>query len=120
MWLLKIFMRKTDKKLDKQIREVLTLVCETALEEIVGFEWLTHLVNYDRFPASLHIVCIFDTNENLRRHMASENAKLLLVLINTKLNKLSIRLKPIANHVSYDTQENCDAQHSGNWAARLS
>lgn len=45
-------MRKTDKKTDNKLREVLTGVCDDALEEFAGFKWLTHLVNYDDFPKS--------------------------------------------------------------------
>ena len=58
-------MRKTDKKIDKQLRETLTQVCDTALKDYCGFEWLTHTVNYSDFPSSLHITCVFDTNEHL-------------------------------------------------------
>ena len=57
-------MRKSDKKLDNQLRLVLTDVCETALKEVEGFQWLTHVVNYSNFPQSLRVVCVFDTNEN--------------------------------------------------------
>ena len=58
-------MRKTDKKMDNQLRHVLTEVCEVALKDINGFQWLTHVVNYSNFPKSLQVVCVFDTNENL-------------------------------------------------------
>ena len=39
-------MRKTDKKIDNNLRIVLTEVCEIALKEVTGFQWLTHLVDY--------------------------------------------------------------------------
>ena len=52
-------LRKTDKKIENQLILVLTAVCETALKEIDGFQWLTHLVEYTDFPNSpegnLHI-----------------------------------------------------------------
>ena len=51
-------MRKTDKKMDNQLRHVLTEVCEVALKDINGFQWLTHVVNYSNFPKSLQVVCV--------------------------------------------------------------
>ena len=49
-------MRKTDKKIDKQIISALTEVCDSALKAFTGFEWLTHRVNYTNFPKSLKIM----------------------------------------------------------------
>ena len=57
-------MRKTDKKIDNNIRNVLNKVCEQALIEVNGFVWLTHQVNYDKFPASLSVICVFDLNDS--------------------------------------------------------
>lgn len=61
-------MRKTDRKTENLIIRALTEACEIALERFDGFRWLTHFVDYQRFPASLTIVCVFDTNteENCR------------------------------------------------------
>lgn len=49
-------MRKTDKKIENNIRISLTKVCEQALKEVDGFLWLTHTVNYSKFPESLQIL----------------------------------------------------------------
>ena len=38
-------MRKSDKKIENQLRLTLTDVCETALKRFNGFEWLTHLLH---------------------------------------------------------------------------
>ncbi|MEW6984144.1 Fis family transcriptional regulator [Colwelliaceae bacterium 6471] len=112
-------MRKTDKKIDNQLRQVLTDVCEIALKSIAGFQWLTHLVNYSDFPNSLNVVCIFDTNENLDNYLQSNSNQALQLLIQTELQKMNIKFKNIAKHISYDTEANCDEQHDGNWAVRL-
>lgn len=111
-------MRKTDKKLDNQLRLVLTDVCETALKKINGFLWLTHLVNYSDFPQSLKIVCVFDTNERLADFMSSSRTG-LESLIQVKLAEINIHLKKRANQISYDTEESCDHEHHGNWSDRL-
>ena len=113
-------MRKSDKKLDNQLRQVLTEVCEHALKDIAGFQWLTHTANYDVFPQSLRIICVFDTEENLSIYKTSNDSKYLHILIADKLSTLGIKFKKNALPVSLDTEERCEAQHQGNWAKRLS
>lgn len=108
-------MRKTDKKIDNSIREVLTEVCDVAQVEFDGFEWLTHFVQYDRFPASLSVVCIFDSNENL---LKADQAS-VCSLIQQKLASIDIKLKDIRKHVRFDTEEQCLLQHNGKWNMRF-
>jgi len=109
-------MKKTDKKIDNAIRAVLTEVCDAALERQDGFKWLTHIVNYDNFPQSLRIVCIYDLND----HLAVADKEQMYKLIQSALARIDIRIKDIKQHVSFDTEENCDNYHNGKWAERLS
>jgi hypothetical protein len=113
-------MRKTDKKIDNQLRLVLIDVCEVALEEINGFQWLTHLVNYSSFPKSLKIVCVFDTNEKASSFLSENSQNKLTALIQMKLSDIDIKVKSVADHIHYDTEENCTKENGGNWSARLS
>lgn len=53
-------MRKTDKKSDREIIHALTELCEAAKYTHEGFTWLTHEVNYQRFPQSLQVTLVFD------------------------------------------------------------
>lgn len=56
-------MRKTDKHRERQIIDALNTVCERALERsLPGFTWLTHHVDYQRFPNSLSVFCIVEGN----------------------------------------------------------
>ncbi|MCK6263428.1 Fis family transcriptional regulator [Vibrio sp. ZSDE26] len=112
-------MRKTDKKIDNQLRATLTEVCDVLLEENNGFQWLTHSVNYSNFPKSLVITCVFDTNEQLGSFLENNNDNPLLMLVENKLNAVNISIKNVADHVRFDTEENCRDEHSGNWAKRL-
>ncbi|KGK00572.1 hypothetical protein [Thalassotalea sp. ND16A] len=112
-------MRKTDKKIDNQLRTALTDVCETALQEIDGFQWLTHLVDYANFPKSLTVVCIFASNEKLEVFLSKNDKNELTSLIQSKLDGIGIKVKNVAKHISYDSEENCEKQHNGNWANRL-
>lgn len=115
-----IAMRKTDKKTDNNIRQLLTQVCDYALKDIEGFVWLTHQVNYTRFPESLKVVCVFETHTALERFQATKQSEALNNMIITKLVSANITLKKPAQSIIYDTQQLCDEQHHGNWALRLS
>jgi len=109
-------MRKTDKKIDNAIRSVLTEACDIALEQYAGFQWLTHFVNYNQFPESLSIVCVYDTNENL----VKTNQDAMCALIQEKLITIDIKLKGIRRQISFDTEENCLIEHGGKWKDRFS
>jgi len=112
-------MRKSDKKMDNQLRLVLTDVCEAALKEIDGFQWLTHLVSYSRFPQSLKVVCVFDSNDNLTIFMSNSGEKALASLIQKKLREVGVNIKDMSAQVVYDTEENCELEHKGKWSERL-
>ncbi|WP_396586935.1 Fis family transcriptional regulator [Bermanella sp. R86510] len=108
-------MKKTDKKIDNAIRRVLTDVCEAVLTRQDGFKWLTHLVDYDNFPKSLHIICVYDFNDDLARADKED----IYFRIKSALAKIDIQIKDIYQHVSFDTEENCDKDNNGKWSERL-
>lgn len=112
-------MRKSDKKLDNQIVKALTLVCHSALEDIDGFEWLTHTVNFDKFPESLKIVCVFDRNTKLSHYLKSSNKDSLALMITKSLVDIGVELKNAQNQIELDSEENCTLYHGGNWRKRL-
>ena len=108
-------MRKTDKKTDKALREVLTKVCDIAQENYPGFQWITHFANYNNFPDSLSVVCIYDTNEQLK----NTDVHGLSILINEKLLSIDINIRDIRKHVKFDTEENCNNENNGKWNERF-
>lgn len=110
-------MRKSDKKRDNQIRQTLTQICDEECKLFEGFLWLTHVVNYDRFPSSLKLVCVFDRQSHLTRFLQSSQSDLLIILIVAQLAKMTIKIKP--NQIVFDCEETCELQHQGNWARRL-
>ncbi|MFT7299907.1 MAG: hypothetical protein ACI89Z_000359 [Porticoccus sp.] len=112
-------MRKIDKKIENSLRLSLTEVCEAALENINGFRWLTHFANYDNFPSSLSIVCVFNTNSDLADTRSSNKDDYLRDLIKQKLENEKIKVRDIRQHVSFDTEENCGGEHRGNWQERF-
>ncbi|WP_282110295.1 Fis family transcriptional regulator [Shewanella algicola] len=112
-------MRKSDKKIDNQLRLALTDVCDHALECYPGFEWITHAVDYDSFPKSLRIVCVFDAEQQLRHFNHQGHKTALLAHIKRNLADVGIVLNNIDKQVSFDTETACQQQHNGNWALRL-
>lgn len=111
----KIKMRKIDKKIENAIRGVLNEVCDIALDRYKGFRWLTHFVNYQNFPASMSIVCVFDRNEQLSKKSKEE----LNGLIMDKLASIDITFNDIRQHVSFDSEESCEIEHGGKWHERF-
>lgn len=112
-------MRKSDKKLDNQIVKALTQVCHSALDDIDGFKWLTHTVNFDKFPDSLKIVCVFDSNITLATYLKSSDNNGLASMISSSLADIGIELKSAKNQIELDSEENCTLYHGGNWRNRL-
>ncbi|MFA0087442.1 Fis family transcriptional regulator [Vibrio sp. 10N.261.51.F12] len=112
-------MRKNDKKIDNQLRVMLTEICETELDRTDGFAWLTHTANYSNFPSSLKIACVFDTNDELSQFTSSQSASALTSLIQKRCEALGIQFKRASEHIIYDSEERCNSQHQGNWSKRL-
>ncbi|WBA18959.1 Fis family transcriptional regulator [Salinivibrio kushneri] len=96
-------MRKTDKKYDKAIREALTDVCELTMEKVEGFEWLTHEVNYQRFPQSVTVRLMFKDRQTLASFERSDDYQVALNDIQSRLAAVGITLKNINRHVELAT-----------------
>lgn len=112
-------MRKRDKKLDNTLREALTEVCELALKEVPGFTWLTHLANYNDFPGSLSIVCVFDTIHDVSSALAARQDEYLQAQIEHKLSAAGIHIRDLKSHLSFDSEEACQNENGGKWRERL-
>lgn len=112
-------MTKTEKQIDNNLCKVLTDVCEIAKDEIQGFQWLTHTVNYANFPASLKLTCVFATNADIAQLTASQQDLRLQGLLTQALNAVDVKLKNINKQVQFDSEENCMRDNAGNWNKRL-
>lgn len=117
-------MRKTDKKIDNQIRQILTELCEDYFESVSGFKWLTHLVDYSNFPSSLKVICIFEQQTDIDQFLslpttANINQIQLLSVLNKKLTDVAIKIKKLDKLMQFDNEMSCLTEHNGNWANRL-
>ncbi len=97
-------MKKTDKKREKSIVQGLTQVCEIAKNEVSGFEWLTHTINYNDFPNSLMVHCIFTSDESIRQVIDSGQDEAIFKLICDELVLIDTNFKGISNRVTFDTK----------------
>lgn len=112
-------MKKTDRKIENSIVKALNIVCETALDEIAGFKWLTHLVRYNDFPESLSIICVFDTGIHLAEAKGEQKDDYLRGLVKSRLYDAGVHVRDIGRRVSFDTEEACRRENEGNWHERL-
>lgn len=117
-------MKKTDKKLDNNLRQHLTTICEQEKDNIDGFAWLTHSANYAVLTNTLRITCVFSSNAELAQAKQQGQTQALVKLIGNKIQPLlqaqGIKIKAFEKHVHFDSEENCEREHAGNWAKRLS
>jgi hypothetical protein len=112
-------MNKTVKRLDNNVVKALTIACETAKQDIEGFEWLTHSANFANFPGSLVITCVLDASHSLDVMLVKEQDVELRKHIQKQLLKVGVLLKDIRRHVFFDTQQACLLEHNGDWKRRL-
>ena len=98
-------MNKTTKKLDNNVIKALTLVCDSAKEDIDGFVWLTHTADYSRFPGSLRVICVFATDTQLVAEQAQGADQRLIQDVQQTLFKAGVLLKNAKHHVAFDTEE---------------
>jgi hypothetical protein len=98
-------MKKTDKKTENMIRVTLTNVCNVALDEVPGFKWITHFVNYDDVPSSLIVVCVFGTKSELSSALIAHHDDFLRTLITSKLRAANIQCKNSPQCVRFDSEE---------------
>lgn len=110
---------KTQKKLDHQIGIALTDACDQLLEEIPGFQWLTHHADYSKFPASLLITCVFDTDKNQRHAAETSHVKKIQHCIQAKLLSIGVKLTAPRQQIAFDSEEACTQQQQGDWQRRL-
>ena len=92
-------MKKSDKKIEQNIRESLTQVCEIAQENVEGFEWISHRVHYGNVAGSIHITCMFTEFHNAKM---AKHDEYLYQLIQQSLSLIDIDIKDIRRHVDFD------------------
>jgi hypothetical protein len=110
--------KKTDKQMERALVAVLTEVCDAALQQVPGFQWITHFVNYKHFPASLIVVSVFDTDDQLAAARAQHHDRWLQQVIQDKLATIKVPINPRRQQIRFDTEQACQRNNNGNWQER--
>lgn len=112
--------KRIHSNIERELARALTDACETAKAEVVGFEWLTHQVDYARFPQSLCVTWVFDNDTNMAAASQGPLKARLVELTLAAFADIGISVSSGAAHVRLDSQQRCDAVHGGDWETRLS
>lgn len=91
--------------IERELIRALTCACETAKAEIVGFQWLTHEVDYQQFPQSLVVTWMFDSEANRARALASSDAARMRELTQVAFEEVGISVADIAAHIVFSVEQ---------------
>ncbi|WP_213939300.1 hypothetical protein [Pseudomonas sp. dw_612] len=111
--------KRDQAHIERRLVATLTDACETAKAEIVGFCWLTHEVDYARFPSSLRVIWVFDTEAEKDHALASGQGERMVELTAFALTEADVPVSPASAHVQFDSEEQCQRVNGGNWVQRL-
>ncbi len=111
--------KREQAQLERCLAATLTEACETAKAQVIGFSWLTHVVDYARFPASLKVIWVFDTQADQDRALADGQDRYMVELTATALQACGLTLEPVAARVHFDSEQQCQRANAGNWPQRL-
>jgi hypothetical protein len=111
--------KREQSRIERTLAATLTDACEAAKAEIVGFQWLTHDVDYQRFPASLRVIWIFASQAEQDQAIARGQDRLMQELTAAALQAAAIQLATLAAHVHFDNEQQCLRVDAGNWQQRL-
>ncbi|RRV10189.1 hypothetical protein EGJ27_00725 [Pseudomonas sp. v388] len=112
--------KRTHAGIERELARALTWACESAKSGIVGFDWLTHRVDYQRFPDSLVVTWVFDTEKNRSAAISGPDCSRMHDFTLAAFEDVGITVADITRHVESDSEERCKAAHGGDWDLRLS
>ena len=105
-------------RIERRLITTLTEACETAKGEIQGFTWLTHTVDLNAFAETLKITWVFETLADRKTALVDAKAR-IFELTSIALKDTSIELIPSDHNVRFDSEEECQRTHGGDWKIRL-
>ena len=111
--------KRDQARIERQLSRCLTEACETGKAQIVGFSWLTHEVDYARFPESLQVTWIFTTEAQKVDALAQGQDVLMQTLTRAALDEAGIDMAKLIAPVRFDSKEACTRNDGGDWRRRL-
>tara|TARA_B100001063_G_scaffold201968_1_gene195571 strand:+ start:58 stop:345 length:288 start_codon:yes stop_codon:yes gene_type:complete len=86
-------MTKTQKQLDKRIRQQLTLACEQIKDNVEGFSYLTHSADLNNLASKFTVSCYFIDAIALEQAKQNNQLDYIVQLICNALASLNIHIK---------------------------
>ncbi|RAR64654.1 hypothetical protein BCL93_101479 [Onishia taeanensis] len=111
--------KKASRQMERRLTQALTKACETAKPLLPGFAWLTHLVDYHRFPESLRVVWVFETQTDMTHALKGHGRRQMAELTEAALFEVGADIADIDAHLDVDCEEECRRVHGGDWERRL-
>ncbi|KPU55407.1 hypothetical protein AN403_2220 [Pseudomonas fluorescens] len=105
-------------RIERRLITTLTDACETAKGEIKGFTWLTHTADLNAFAQTLKVTWVFETLTDKKLAQASAKER-IFELTAIALIEADIDVKPSDHTVRFDSEEECQRTHGGDWQKRL-
>jgi hypothetical protein len=105
-------------RIERRLIATLTAACETAKSEIKGFTWLTHTADMNAFAQTLKVTWVFETLSDRKLAQAGAKAR-VFELTAIALDEAGIDLEPSDHTVRFDSEEECQRAHDGDWQKRL-
>ncbi|POF43328.1 hypothetical protein B0D71_00470 [Pseudomonas laurylsulfativorans] len=105
-------------RIERRLITTLTEACETAKGEIKGFSWLTHTANLNALAETLKVTWVFETLTDQRLAQTTARAR-IYDLTTLAFNEANIDLSASEHSVYFDSEEECQRTHGGNWQKRL-
>ncbi|WP_223503728.1 hypothetical protein [Pseudomonas sp. GL-RE-29] len=110
--------KRESARIERRLITTLTEACETAKGEIKGFTWLTHTADLNALAETLKVIWVFETLADRKRAQVDAKAR-IFELTAIALNQADIDLIPSDNSVRFDSEEECQRNHAGDWKIRL-
>ncbi|MNE47533.1 hypothetical protein D3C80_1419440 [compost metagenome] len=111
--------KREQAQLERRLVATLTEACETAKAQVIGFSWLTHVVDYARFPTSLKVIWVFETQADQDRALAAGQDRFMVELTAMALQACDLTLERVDALVHFDSEQQCQRANAGNWPQRL-
>ncbi|BCX68284.1 hypothetical protein [Pseudomonas izuensis] len=105
-------------RIERRLVTTLTDACETAKGEIKGFAWLTHTADLSALAQTLKVTWVFETLTDKQLAQSSAKAR-IFELTAIALIEANIDVKPSDLTVRFDSEEECQRTHGGDWQRRL-
>jgi hypothetical protein len=105
-------------RIERRLVTTLTDACETAKSEMKGFTWLTHTADLNALAQTLKVTWVFETLADKNLAQAGAKAR-VFELTAIALDEANIDMKPSDHTVRFDSEEECQRAHGGDWQKRL-